>query len=65
MILVGFGTDDEFEGVAERIRSQSRPLIDATMPLPYTAVQTLFDEANPWSPLLRGLTVLDSRDGGT
>ena len=48
VILVGFGTEDEFDGVAERIRSQSRPLIDAAMPLPYTAVQTLFDEANCW-----------------
>ncbi|GAA4536397.1 FAD-binding oxidoreductase [Pseudonocardia xishanensis] len=47
-ILVGFGSDEEFESVANRIRQALPPLIDAVMPLPYTALQSLFDDANGW-----------------
>ncbi|GAA4695170.1 FAD-binding oxidoreductase [Pseudonocardia yuanmonensis] len=48
VLLVGFGSEEEFTAVADRIRSGSQPLIDATMPMPYTVLQTLFDESNCW-----------------
>lgn len=48
VVLVGFGSDGEFDGVADRIRQALPPVVDAVMPLPYTALQSVFDEANGW-----------------
>ncbi|MBB3086020.1 FAD-binding oxidoreductase [Geodermatophilus sabuli] len=48
LMLVGFGDPAEHQQVAERIRLRLPPLFDVVTPMPFTAVQQVEDEANPW-----------------
>jgi FAD/FMN-containing dehydrogenase len=46
LVLVGFDGTDEFAGCAERLRSGLPPLFELVSPMPYTALQQLFDAGN-------------------
>jgi FAD/FMN-containing dehydrogenase len=46
-IVVGFGSEEEQEGVVAQLR-QVEPQVDFTTPMPYSVLQTLLDEANGW-----------------
>jgi FAD/FMN-containing dehydrogenase len=48
LLLVGFGEAGEHQQVVDRIREALPPLFDVVMPMPFTAVQQLVDEANAW-----------------
>jgi FAD/FMN-containing dehydrogenase len=44
----GFGDPDEHAEAVDRLREALPPLFDAVTPMPYTALQQLFDQANCW-----------------
>ena len=47
LLLVGFGSE-EHVAVAEQIREQLPSLFEVVTPMPYVALQQLFDEAGAW-----------------
>ena len=48
LLLVGFGSAEEHAAVAEQIREKLPPLFEVVTPMPYVALQQLFDEAGAW-----------------
>jgi FAD/FMN-containing dehydrogenase len=48
LILAGFGDPQEHADAVERVRAALPPLFDAATPMPYTAFNELFDQANAW-----------------
>ena len=48
LVLGGFGDPDEHAEVVDRLRAALPPQFDAVTPMPYTALQQLFDQANSW-----------------
>jgi FAD/FMN-containing dehydrogenase len=48
LVVVGFGTAEEHAEVLDRIRGALPPLVEFVTPMPYVAIQQLFDEANAW-----------------
>jgi FAD/FMN-containing dehydrogenase len=50
LLIVGFGSPDEHAEIVAPIR-QASPLFEFVTPIPYTHLQQMFDEANPWGIL--------------
>ena len=48
LMISGFGDPDEHAEAVDRLREALPPLFDAVTPMPYTALQQLFDQANCW-----------------
>jgi hypothetical protein len=48
LAVVGFGTEGEHAQIVARIREALPPLFDFVTPIPYVALQQMFDEAFPW-----------------
>lgn len=48
LVVVGFGSAEEHAEVLDRIRGALPPLVEFVTPMPYVAIQQLFDEANAW-----------------
>jgi hypothetical protein len=48
LILSGFAADAEHAAVSERVRSALKPLVELVTPIPYVALQQMFDEGAPW-----------------
>lgn len=48
LVAVGFGSEESHRGVVERLRSALPPLFEMVTPMPYTALQQMFDEAYAW-----------------
>jgi FAD/FMN-containing dehydrogenase len=48
LLLTGFGSAAEHKRVVARIRETLPPLFDHVTPMPYVALQQLFDEASAW-----------------
>jgi FAD/FMN-containing dehydrogenase len=48
LLITGFGAQEDFDGVAGRLRDAVPPLFEFVSPMPFMAVQTLMDEANAW-----------------
>jgi FAD/FMN-containing dehydrogenase len=48
LMLAGFGNPDEHAEVVDRVRAALPPLFDAVTPMPYTALNQMFDQANCW-----------------
>jgi len=46
ILLTGFGSAEEHGAVAARVRKQLRPLFELVTPMPFMALQKMFDEAN-------------------
>jgi hypothetical protein len=51
LIVVGLGTPEEHAAVVAPIRDQLPPLVEFVTPIPYTMLQQMFDEGNPWGIL--------------
>jgi FAD/FMN-containing dehydrogenase len=51
LIVVGFGSAEEHAQVVKPIRDALAPLFELVTPMPYTQLQQMFDEANPWGIL--------------
>jgi FAD/FMN-containing dehydrogenase len=47
-VVAGFGSQEEHEGVVDRLRSGAAPLWEFVTPMPYLGLQTMLDEANAW-----------------
>jgi FAD/FMN-containing dehydrogenase len=47
MLVAGFGSQEEHEGVLDRLRALP-PTFEFVTPMPYVALQQLLDEANAW-----------------
>jgi FAD/FMN-containing dehydrogenase len=48
VLLAGFGSLEEHEGVLARLTAGPAPLFAFSTPMPYVALQQLLDEANAW-----------------
>ena len=48
LLVVGFGTAEEHAEVAARIRAALPPLFELVTPIPYSALQQMFDEGLAW-----------------
>jgi FAD/FMN-containing dehydrogenase len=48
LLLVGFGSAEEHAQAVARIRAACPPLFDFITPIPYTALQQMFDANFPW-----------------
>ncbi len=48
LLLMGFGSDEQHDALVTRIRQAAPPLFDLVMPMPYTDLQKMLDEANGW-----------------
>ena len=48
LIVVGFGSPDEHDDLLSRIRAALPPLWEFASPMPYLALQQMFDEDNRW-----------------
>jgi FAD/FMN-containing dehydrogenase len=48
LLLTGFGSTQEHDWLASRIRRAAPPLFDLVAPMPYVGLQRLLDEANAW-----------------
>jgi FAD/FMN-containing dehydrogenase len=51
LIVVGFGTAEEHENLVKPVRAARGQLFEFVTPMPYTQLQQMFDEANPWGIL--------------
>jgi FAD/FMN-containing dehydrogenase len=47
LIIAGFGTAEEHEAVVESVRTKATPLFEFVTPMPYTALQSMLDDAAP------------------
>ena len=47
-MLCGFGDPDEHAQAVDRLRAALPPLVEAVTPMPYTALNQAFDQANCW-----------------
>jgi FAD/FMN-containing dehydrogenase len=48
LVLCGFGDPDEHAQTVDRLRAALPPLVEAVTPMPYTALNQAFDQANCW-----------------
>jgi FAD/FMN-containing dehydrogenase len=48
LIVVGFGSPEEHEDLLSRVRAALPPLWEFASPMPYLALQQMFDEDNRW-----------------
>ncbi len=48
LAVVGFGDEASYRDVVDRLRSDVAPLFEMVSPMPYTALQQMFDEAFAW-----------------
>jgi FAD/FMN-containing dehydrogenase len=48
LLLVGFGTAEQHAEVVDQVRRELPPLFDFVTPMPYVALQQMFDEPNCW-----------------
>jgi FAD/FMN-containing dehydrogenase len=48
LLIGGFGNPDEHAEAVANLRQALPPLFDSVTPMPYTALQQLFDQANCW-----------------
>ena len=48
LAAVGFGDEANHRQVLDRMRTGLSPLFEIVSPMPYTALQQMFDEAYPW-----------------
>jgi FAD/FMN-containing dehydrogenase len=48
LVLCGFGNPDDHARAVDGLRSASPPLVEAVTPMPYTALNQAFDQANAW-----------------
>jgi FAD/FMN-containing dehydrogenase len=48
LVAVGFGGEESHRGVVDRLRSALPPLFELVTPMPYTALQQMFDEGFAW-----------------
>jgi len=48
LVVAGFGSAEEHAEVLDRIRGALQPLVEFATPMPYVAIQQLFDEAHAW-----------------
>ena len=48
LVAIGFGAPEQHASVAQQLREGLPPLFELVTPMPYTALQTLFDDANAW-----------------
>ena len=48
LVVTGFGSAGEYGGVVTRVRAALPPLWDLVTPMPYVALQQMFDEATAW-----------------
>ena len=47
LIIAGFGTAEEHEAVVDSVRTKAMPLFEVVSPMPYTALQSMLDDAAP------------------
>jgi FAD/FMN-containing dehydrogenase len=50
-VIVGFGNAETHAGLIEPVRKAVPPLIELVTPMPYTALQQMFNESAPWGIL--------------
>jgi len=48
LVLCGFGDPGEHAEAVDRLRAALPPLVEAVTPMPYTALNQVFDQANAW-----------------
>ncbi|TQM05835.1 FAD-binding oxidoreductase [Pseudonocardia kunmingensis] len=48
LVVVGFGSAEEHADALGRLRSAAPPLFEMATPMPYVALQQMFDEGNAW-----------------
>ena len=48
LMIAGFGNPDEHAKAVDRARAALPPLFDTVTPMPYTALNEMFDQANCW-----------------
>jgi len=51
LIVVGFGSAEQHASVIAPVRQGLAPLFELVAPMPYVALQQMFDEGNPWGML--------------
>ncbi len=51
LVVAGFGSAEQHERVVKPIREAQPPLFELVTPIPYTQLQKMFDEGNPWGIL--------------
>ncbi len=51
LLVLGLGSPEEHARVIEPVRGGVPPLFELVTPIPYTQLQKMFDEANPWGIL--------------
>ncbi len=51
LLVVGFGSAEEHQRVVKEVREALPPLVEFVTPIPYTQLQHMFDEGNPWGIL--------------
>lgn len=51
LLVVGFGSAEEHQRAVQPIREGLPPLFEMVTPIPYTNLQQMFDEGNPWGIL--------------
>lgn len=48
LVVVGTGSEESHRGVVDRVRNALTPLFEMVAPMPFTALQQMFDEAYAW-----------------
>jgi hypothetical protein len=48
LMLVGFGPPEQHAAAVDEVRTGCPPLFEFVTPMPYTALQQMFDQANGW-----------------
>ena len=48
LMLAGFGNPEEHAQAVDRLRTALPPLFDTVTPMPYSALNEMFDQANCW-----------------
>jgi FAD/FMN-containing dehydrogenase len=51
LVVVGFGSAEDHARLVKPIREALPPLFELVTPMPYTQLQQMFDESNPWGIL--------------
>ena len=51
LVVVGLGSAEEHRQLVEPVRNAGGQLFELVRPMPYTQLQKMFDEANPWGIL--------------
>ena len=47
-VVIGFGTAEQHADALDRLRAAAPPLFEMVTPMPYVALQQMFDEGNAW-----------------